>query len=153
MLKEEDFCFTCCWFHWHPLLLYQSQQGLLTCKHSEDNLDDNQDDKGEDCDGENEGRDDGVSFSHMLLMIMLLSMTMMMKIIKWLCRLDGEHNDKKEGYKDNLSHLMILLTILPGGSHCFVISWTVKMMTKMNSRFVFVTLFVTTPTDPPDNLL
>ena len=137
MLKEEDFCFTCCWFQWHSLLLYQSQQGLLTCKHSEDNLDDNQDDKGEDCDSENEGGDDAVIFSHMLLMIILLSMIMMMMImIKWLCQLDDEDNDKKEGFNDNfcLSHLLILLTILPGGSHCFVISWNMKMMTKMNSQ-------------------
>ena len=149
MLEGDDFGFTCCWFQWHPLPLCQSQQGLLTCKYSEDNLDDNQDDKaennlddnqddkGEDCDSENEGGDDAVIFSHMLLMIILLSMIMMMMImIKWLCQLDDEDNDKKEGFNDNfcLSHLLILLTILPGGSHCFVISWNMKMMTKMNSQ-------------------
>ena len=53
---EIDFGLTCCWFQWHPLLLSQSRQGLLTCKYREDNLDDKQDDKGEDCDGEHEGR-------------------------------------------------------------------------------------------------
>ena len=72
MLKGDDFCFTCCWFQWHPLLLYQSQQGQLTCKYSEDHLDDKEDDKGDDCDGENELYDDGVRLSWMMLMMSIM---------------------------------------------------------------------------------